>query len=128
MGLDELVDHLRDHPATTDVRLLVLHGSRARGDAVPESDWDLAYLAEPGLDVFGLNLALTTVLGTDRVDLVDLATASGLLRYRAARDGVVLVERGADAFTGFRLDATLFWCDVEPVVRAAQRRVLAALR
>jgi hypothetical protein len=94
----------------------------------PKSDGDLAYLAEPGLDVLGLNLALTTVLGTDLVDLVDLATATGLLRYRATRDGLVLVERGADVLSAFRLEATLFWCDVEPVVRAAQGRVLSALR
>ena len=32
------------------LRLLVLFGSRERGDARPESDWDLGYLAETGFE------------------------------------------------------------------------------
>ena len=39
---------------TDRLRLLVLHGSRARGDARPDSDWYLGYLAEPGFDPDGL--------------------------------------------------------------------------
>jgi predicted nucleotidyltransferase len=128
VALDGLADRLRDDVATTDVELLVLHGSRARGDATPASDWDLAYVDDPNLDVIGLTLAITAALGSDLVDLVDLATASALLRYRAGRDGIALIERTPEAFLDFRLEATFFWCDVEPVVRAAHRDVLAALR
>jgi predicted nucleotidyltransferase len=126
--LEELAGRLRDDVATRAVELLILHGSRARGDNTLASDWDFAFLAEPSLDVIGLSLAITTTLGSDRVDLVDLATASALLRYRAGRDGVALIERTPEAFLDFRLEATLFWCDVEPVVRAAHDDVLAVLR
>ncbi len=128
MTLDELADRLRGDVATRDVELLVLHGSRARGDATPVSDWDFAFLAGPDLDVIGLTLAITAALGSDLVALVDLATASALLRYRAGRDGIALIERTPEAFLDFRLEATLFWCDVEPVVRAAHHDVLAVLR
>lgn len=124
---DELADLLGDDGATREIRLLVVHGSRARGDAAPGSDWDFAYLAAPTLDVLGLTLALTTALGTDDVDLVDLGTASALLRYRCGRDGIAVIEREPEMFLDFRLEATLFWCDVEPVIRAAHRDVLASL-
>ena len=32
------------------LRLLVLHGSRARDDARKDSDWDFGYLADEGFD------------------------------------------------------------------------------
>ncbi|MGH3943195.1 MAG: hypothetical protein ACRDTG_32145 [Pseudonocardiaceae bacterium] len=61
------------------------------------------------------------------ISLVDLAKTSALLRYRTARDGVLLLEREPNTFLEFRLEATRFWCDVEPVVRAAHDDVLGML-
>lgn len=115
---------------TADVpgmRLLVLHGSRARSDAGTHSDWDFAYLAREGTDVAALLTRLTVAVGTDAVDLVDLAGASAVLRFRAARDGVVLFERPVGVFLDFQLDAVQFWCDAGAVIRAAQADVLAVL-
>lgn len=109
------------------VRLLVLHGSRARGDAGPRSDWDFGYLADERLDPASLHARISVAVATDAVDLVDLAGASALLRFRAARDGVPVLERPAGAFAEFRLEAVRFWCDAGPVIRAAQADVLAAL-
>jgi predicted nucleotidyltransferase len=128
----ELAAALADHPATAGIGVLVLHGSRARGDAGPGSDWDLAYLTDddpdaPPPDPAALVAAVTGLLGTDAVDLVDLAAASALLRFRAARDGRLLLERRAGAFLDFRLEAVRFWCDAGPVIRAAQADVLASL-
>lgn len=108
--------------------LLVLHGSHARGDAGPRSDWDFGYLADDRLDPATLHARLTVAVETDAVDLVDLAGASALLRFRTARDGVPLFERPTGAFGEFQLDAVRFWCDAGPVIRAAQADVLAALR
>lgn len=48
---EHTVDRLRGvagrHPS---VRLLVVYGSRARGDDHARSDWDLGYLAAEDLD------------------------------------------------------------------------------
>lgn len=74
--------------------LLILFGSRARGDARPGADWDCGYLADETTDV----PALVEALGDDRNDLVDLRTAGGLLRYRAARDGRPAHEASAGLF------------------------------
>lgn len=88
------------------VLLAVLHGSRARGDGGPASDWDIGVVTDGGVDLAALTADLTAALGTDAVDVVDLGRASALLRYRAARDGVALLERTPDAFLEFRIEAT----------------------
>jgi len=129
MEAAELAAALRDRPAVVGVGLLVLHGSRARGDARPGSDWDFGYLADtrddaPAPEPADVVADLTAVTGTDAVDL---ATASALLRFRAARDGVALIETRPDAFLDFRLEAVQFWCDAGTVIRAAQADVLASL-
>lgn len=113
-------------PMFAGVRLLVLHGSRARGTEYASSDWDLGVLTDGNADLATLAADLVAILGTDRVDLVDLDQASALLRYRAARDGVVLLDRD-DEFRHFQFEAVRFWCDAGPVIRCAQDDVLAAL-
>jgi predicted nucleotidyltransferase len=111
------------HPG---LELLLLHGSRARSEAHPRSDWDLAYLADQRFDPSALCADLVLDLGTDRIDLVDLNGASGLLRYRAARDAVVL-HQAPDAFEKFWHQAVTFWCDAEPLLRRGYAEILAGL-
>lgn len=127
MTPESLASRLTGNPATAGVRLLVLHGSRARGDHRPESDWDFGVLMDAEADRLGLAAALTEALGTDAVDLADLRRSSALLRYRAARDGIPVVECPTGEFLRFQLEAVQFWCDAGPTIRAAQAEVLAAL-
>lgn len=105
----------------------MLFGSRARDDHSPESDWDFGYLGTPELDVDALLGHLVTAVGSDRVDLVDLHRASGLLRFRAARDGVAVFEASAGLADRFRLEAVQFWCDAEAALRRGYEDVLAEL-
>lgn len=109
------------------LRLLALHGSRARGDADVGSDWDFAYLGEEGLDELELRRRLCDALGTDHIDLADLARAGGLLRFRVAKDGVLLFERNPGAFEDFCYEAARFWFDVADIVRAEHVAILEAL-
>lgn len=110
------------------VRLLVVYGSRARGDDHARSDWDLGYVATEDVDPLGLLADVTSTLGTDDVDLVDLTRASGLLRFRAARDGVLVEEREPGLWEEFALTAAVHWYDVEPIVRRAHDALLEGLR
>lgn len=117
------------HPA---LRLLVLIGSRATGTAHERSDWDFAYLEDeppdgPRLDVGTLVSDLTQALGTDAVDLADLARASAVLRRDAAVDGRLLGERRAGAFGDFQIEAMRFWYDAEHVLREAFEDVRRAM-
>lgn len=114
--------------ATAGLELLLLFGSRARGDHAAGSDWDFGYLGTPALDVTGLMTGLVRVLGSDRVDLVDLHRASGLLRYAAARDGLVIFETTPGLGDRFRLEAAQFWCDAAPVLTRGYEDVLAGLK
>lgn len=127
VGDEVLVRVTRAVQQLPGLRLLVLHGSRATGQYSEHSDWDFGYLAAEDFDPAALHTTLTTTLGTDDVDVVELARASSLLRFRTARDGYALVERPSGAFLEFRLTAIRFWCDAGPVIRAAQEEVLAAL-
>jgi predicted nucleotidyltransferase len=113
--------------AAAGLRLLVLYGSRARGDAHAHSDWDFAYEGDAGLDVDALLAELVKRLDVDRVDLVDLGRAGALLRYRVARDGELIFERQAGRFGRFRLEAIDTWCDLAPVLEPAYARALDAL-
>jgi predicted nucleotidyltransferase len=112
------------HPG---LRLFVLFGSRARGDATARSDWDFGYLAGPAFDPDRLRADLVAALRTEQIDLVDLDRAGGLVRFRAARDGRVLFESTPGTFARFWFDAVSFWCDMGPLIRAAYDAVLADL-
>ena len=113
--------------STAGLDLLIVFGSRARGDARPGSDWDIGYLANETADVPGLLATLVETLDDDRVDLVDLRSAGGLLRYRAAREGRLAYEAAADLFDRYRLDAVRFWCDNAPLFERGYDDVLESL-
>ena len=114
--------------ATQGLEVLMLFGSRARGDAHPGSDWDLGCLATDALDVDAWLGTLVELVGSDRVDLVDLRRASGLLRYRAARDGRLVYEARPGLGERFCLEAAQFWCDAAPVLQRGYDDVLAELK
>ncbi len=107
--------------------MLLLFGSRARGDSSDQSDWDFGFFGRAEMDVAALLTAIVTAVGTERVDLVNLDRASGLLRYRAARDGRTVFEAVPGATDRFRLQAADFWCDAGPALQRDYARLLADL-
>lgn len=114
----------------TDVsglRLLLLMRSRTTGEQHARSDWDFGYLADERFDPTALHAQLVRHLGTEDVDLVDLAGAGALLRYRAARDGTVVLESRTGAYEDFWLEAVDFWCDAGALIDAEYRAALARL-
>ena len=124
-----LIEALREAArATGGLELLLLFGSRARGDAGAASDWDFGYQATEDLDVAAFLATIVEVVGSDRVDLVDLRRASGLLRYRAARDGQPIHEGRPGIADQFWLEAVRFWCDAVPILERGYDAVLAELK
>jgi predicted nucleotidyltransferase len=111
--------------ATSGLELLVLFGSRGRGDNRPDSDWDFAFRGTDSLDIGTFIAEIAAVIATDRLDLVDLDRAGGLLRYRAAGDGFPVYEASPRAFEQFWLDAVGFWCDARHVLEPAYDEILA---
>ena len=105
----------------------MLYGSRARGSHTARSDWDFGYIATSPFDPEVLLARLLAALETDRIDLADLDRANGLLRFRTARDGIVVFEPQAGIADRFRLAAAQFWCDVAPLLERGYDDVLARL-
>jgi uncharacterized protein len=101
------------------LRLLVLFGSRARGDHQPSSDWDFAMLFnedlrqqyEPrgGWDRYRSWMILQNLLdlGDDEMDWVDLKNASELLAHSIARDGFMIYEGQPGYFHDFQQKSLL---------------------
>ena len=85
------------------LELLVLFGSRARGESHPGSDWAFGYLATAELDPDALLARLVLLLDTDRIDLVNLERTNGLLRFRVASEGQTLFESRPGTFDDFWL-------------------------
>lgn len=86
--MDSIVQILKEN--IPDLQAVYLFGSRAEGLARPESDTDIAYLAEgvalSAVDRFFLAQKLANVLHTD-VDLIDLKKASTVLRFEIVGKG-----------------------------------------
>lgn len=100
----------------------MLIGSQARGEAGPLSDVDIAVWHGPGLDAaqrsrlrLDLIAAAEAALGTDEVDLVMLNGAPPLVRQRAMRDAIRLVERDPDERVRLETRAIIDYCDTVPL-------------
>lgn len=103
----------------------LLYGSQATGTAGPLSDVDVAVWLDPALDggarwrlMLELTQAACEALGTDEVQVVVLNDAPPLLRHRAIRDGIRLVDH--DPLWRIRMEtqAVLEYFDTAPL-RAA---------
>ncbi len=122
--LQAVTDLARTFP---EIELLVLFGSRARGEAHSGSDWDFGYLAAPGFRSENLLARLVLLLGTDAIDLVNLERTNGLLRYRTAAEGRTLFEARDGAFERFAFEAISYWCDMGPIIREGYEEILQGL-
>lgn len=95
------------------IKLLVLFGSRARGDATLDSDWDFAFLCDEqlrkqyekaGWDFYRIWGILQDAykLLDDQIDVVDIESCSDLLAHHIAQDGQILYEREPGEFATFK--------------------------
>lgn len=83
------------------LKLLLLYGSRAQGETTQHSDWDFRFLVTDSFDPDALRVDLVRALDVESIDLVNLARTSGQLRFRAARDGKVVVAADNRVFPEF---------------------------
>lgn len=82
-----------------EVEAIYLFGSQARGDALPDSDFDIAVLATtplPALLRFDLQESIAAALHAS-VDLIDLRAASTVMRVEVIDGSQLLYERDATA-------------------------------
>lgn len=85
----DAVEQVRNFFRITDVPLVLVYGSAAKGAFGPESDVDIAIASAARLEtdfILETKSALSIVLGRE-VDLVDLNAVDGLLLYRIMTEG-----------------------------------------
>ena len=90
-------DKLQSITEKYQLKLLVYYGSYARQEDYDpvHSDIDIAFMCEEALashQLFDLMSDLILLHRTSKIDLVNLQTASGLLKEAVANDGRVLYE------------------------------------
>ncbi|MDR7584780.1 MAG: DUF86 domain-containing protein [Armatimonadota bacterium] len=90
--LDALPELLARHP----IRAAYLFGSLQDEEATP-ADVDLAVLPDRGYTYAALYADLSTLLGTDRLDVVDLRVAPPPLQWAAIRGRRIFARSEADA-------------------------------
>lgn len=88
------------------IELMILFGSRARGDARPDSDLDLGVLFQrmPSPRQLGAFEEHALDLFQDDVHLVPLNFVNPELRVAAEREGKILYERTPGIFAGFTVE------------------------
>lgn len=129
--LEPLRAALRDGPP---LRLAVLFGSRARGNARATSDFDVGIVPAdaslPLADELTLASALSGVAGAE-VDLVRLDRDDPLLGREVAQGGICLFEAAPGVYSAYRATAMSVWIDFEETIaphRATFLRKLAGSR
>lgn len=106
------------------VRLAVLFGSFARGDAHADSDIDIAVRGD--VDVESLRAELSMELGRE-VDIVSLDTDDLILLAAIVRDGRPLREREPGTYARFRSHALATLETDLPSIRRQQAAFVARL-
>jgi uncharacterized protein len=123
-------DRLRQCVASIpEVKLAVLFGSTARGQARPRSDVDLGVLLEPDTPEARSRVESELWRVTDRtLDVIYLDKAPPLLRFEIARDGVLLHQEKDHLWTDFKTRAMLDWWDWEPIAKRIEEALIRRLR
>ncbi|NJM74815.1 MAG: nucleotidyltransferase domain-containing protein [Acaryochloridaceae cyanobacterium RU_4_10] len=126
----------QDYP---NLKLLILFGSRARGEEDPSSDWDFAFLSEhdrpPQSQLYwfpasNLLNALCKILqvSDETIDLVDLSTCSDILAHFVARDGQAIYEKMSGEFAQFQKQALKTNAQLKQYRHAQREKVLETLK
>jgi predicted nucleotidyltransferase len=124
----ELRKRLSPLYADTSLRFIVLFGSQAKGKGHVKSDIDIGFLFDAPSNVLKLTNTVNRLLRKDTVDVVDLGRASPLLRYAAAKNGVLLYEREPGLFSRFFSLSYRMYVDTKKLREARDHRIEGFLR
>jgi uncharacterized protein len=122
------------------LKMLVLFGSRARGDTHAKSDWDFAalydeeirqaYIKDNAWAWFEVPHLLSEFFGIpeDNIDVVELDKCSQLIAHFVGRDGKVIYEKEAGAFEAFRQKALKSDLEIKEIRKALREKLEAHLQ
>jgi predicted nucleotidyltransferase len=102
---------LEAHCRRLGITLLVAFGSALDEGVAEPRDLDLAVLLEPGRGFVAVVGEMLGWLGSDAIDVVDLARADVVVRYEALAAGELLHEREYGTFDELQIGAVLRMAD-----------------
>lgn len=105
---EEIKSRISEMGKRRELALVILFGSRARGDAFKGSDIDIAYSSIKPMDLREENemaVELHEIFKTSDVDIANIANASPLLLRLITRDGIALYEAKESVFNELYLYA-----------------------
>jgi len=102
------------------VKLAYLFGSRAKGNAAEQSDFDIAVLFENPSDTLALEETSFLSLGLSKffpakIDIVSLNAASLLLKYEVAAHNAVLYSKNEKERINFEVSVIKEYIDEKPI-------------
>lgn len=113
------------------LKLLVYFGSFLTANFRPDSDIDIAFLADrplSSMEKWDLCKELIILHRKSEIDLVDLQTAEPILRYVVAHEGKLLFEREEGLFDRYALFYTKRLYELGPLIREQMRRTVAEIK
>ncbi len=132
LQLDEKINLLPDFfSKRPGVMAVFLFGSYGTEYQTEHSDIDFAVLSDPCLDIGAeaeVLVGLTDILGTDRVDLVNLNKAPLNLQFRVVQTGRIIyekdyittcdfIERVADRYQDYAIDLHYFYQEYDKALK-----------
>jgi len=114
-SIEKIVNKLT---AREDVIAVILFGSRARGDAYPFSDYDIAVVLKKGASRRGIES-----LSGKNVDVVVFNDLPPYMKYSILKEGKILAVRDKNAFEAAKQRAILEFLDVAMMYRRYGVRV-----
>ena len=98
--------------------LVVLFGSRARGDAREKSDVDIGFLTPRTIDYrerYEVTEAFIMIFKNRNMELVDLAHVPPEVNRQVVNEGVVLFEARSGVFDRFSVNAYRRYVETKPL-------------
>ena len=120
-------------PQISYLKMLVLFGSRGRGEAHENSDWDFAILYDEELakeQLKGWNwlkiydiLADAFEISSDAIDVVNLNQCSPLIAHYVARDGQLIYEQETGLFEQFKRENLMSQEELKSLRQVMRREI-----
>lgn len=108
-----------------NLKMILLFGSQASGQAHKESDFDIAYLSERELDLTEesrLIIELIPIFKSENIDLVDLQKATPLLFYAIFNNCRVVYKKDELIFPSMRAYAFKKYIETKPLYELKFKR------
>lgn len=115
-----------------DLKLLLLFGSQARGDARKDSDTDIAFMSGKKLDFnqkaeLMMNLLPVVKAEETKIDVIDVKTAHPLLLYGITRDAKVIYAENMDVFYELCVAAYKKYIDTMPIFKLQEELLFSKI-